>query len=103
MHNLVHTWMGGHFYLDGVEQNGTIADPEVSPNDPVFFVHHANLDRLWAEWEKLHPDNYADGPHGLGRDGLMEPFPKYNDERINAHGITPGSMLDTEQLGYTYE
>lgn len=26
---------------------------KASPGDPVFFFHHANLDRLWWEWQKL--------------------------------------------------
>jgi tyrosinase len=23
-----------------------------SPNEPLFFLHHANLDQLWALWEE---------------------------------------------------
>jgi tyrosinase len=23
-----------------------------SPNEPLFFLHHANLDHLWATWEE---------------------------------------------------
>ncbi|KZZ99247.1 putative domain, di-copper centre [Beauveria brongniartii RCEF 3172] len=26
-----------------------------SPNDPVFFLHHTNLDRLWANWQAEKP------------------------------------------------
>src|SRR5262249_3310567 len=26
-----------------------------SPADPVFFLHHANIDRLWALWQRAHP------------------------------------------------
>jgi tyrosinase len=25
-----------------------------STNDPLFFLHHANLDRIWYIWQKRH-------------------------------------------------
>ncbi|KAL3469805.1 hypothetical protein BJX99DRAFT_64400 [Aspergillus californicus] len=30
---------------------GTMLDVVASPGDPLFFLHHANLDRLWWEWQ----------------------------------------------------
>ncbi|KAI0122938.1 amino acid transporter [Xylariales sp. AK1849] len=30
-----------------------MADPTLSPGDPVFYLHHAYLDKLWWEWQKL--------------------------------------------------
>ncbi|KAI3392966.1 hypothetical protein diail_4914, partial [Diaporthe ilicicola] len=32
---------------------GTMLDISVSPGDPLFFLHHANLDRLWWEWQQV--------------------------------------------------
>lgn len=29
---------------------------ETSPRDPIFWVHHANVDRLWAKWEVDYPN-----------------------------------------------
>ena len=43
IHNAVHRW------VDGSMQPGT------SPNDPVFFLHHCNVDRLWSVWEQKNP------------------------------------------------
>lgn len=43
LHNRVHVWVGG--------QMGT----GVSPNDPVFWMHHAFIDKLWADWQARHP------------------------------------------------
>jgi tyrosinase len=37
LHNLVHRWVGGTM--------GAMT----SVNDPVFFLHHANIDRLWSK------------------------------------------------------
>lgn len=31
--------------------NGTILDTVASPGDPLFYLHHTNLDRLWWNWQ----------------------------------------------------
>lgn len=43
LHNLVHRWVSGTMGM------------MTSPNDPVFWLHHCNIDRLWAVWQRLHP------------------------------------------------
>ncbi|MEV6011806.1 tyrosinase family protein [Streptomyces sp. NPDC051976] len=43
LHNRVHQWVGGH--MIGAS----------SPNDPVFWMHHAFLDLVWVRWQRLHP------------------------------------------------
>ncbi len=49
MHGRVHIFVG----------NNMVAD--ASPNDPVFFLHHANVDRLWAMWQDAHGiNNFTD-------------------------------------------
>lgn len=32
------------------EIGGDMKDSEVASNDPLFFLHHANVDRLWQKW-----------------------------------------------------
>ncbi|KAF8122871.1 common central domain of tyrosinase-domain-containing protein [Boletus edulis] len=52
-HNLLHLDTGG---------NGTMSWPEYAAFDPIFFMHHANVDRLYAFWEYVYPDYWiADG------------------------------------------
>jgi tyrosinase len=43
IHNNVHVWVGGDMQLSS------------SPNDPVFFLHHCQVDRIWAAWQQQHP------------------------------------------------
>jgi len=31
-----------------------MGDVPVAGNDPIFYTHHANIDRLWACWQNLH-------------------------------------------------
>ncbi|KAF3929394.1 Tyrosinase [Dactylella cylindrospora] len=42
---------GGHYGIGGTL--GTMGDLYVSPGDPAFWLHHANLDRVWWSWQKL--------------------------------------------------
>ena len=43
LHGNVHTWIGN---AQGMAQIPWAA------NDPVFWMHHCNIDRLWASWNK---------------------------------------------------
>ncbi|KAL7749546.1 hypothetical protein RI367_005101 [Sorochytrium milnesiophthora] len=45
-HNQFHNYLGGH-----------MGNPMFSPSDPVFWVHHAYIDLLWATWQSLRPQN----------------------------------------------
>jgi tyrosinase len=81
MHNIVHDWVGGIFYLttgtgELIAHQGTMEPLDVSPNDPVFFLHHANVDRVWATWQLAHPgsDNYQ--PQG---GAPVCPYPQADD------------------------
>ncbi|KAK6342348.1 hypothetical protein TWF718_007750 [Orbilia javanica] len=42
---------GGHYGIGGTL--GTMGDLYISPGDPAFWLHHANLDRVWWSWQKL--------------------------------------------------
>jgi tyrosinase len=49
-----------------------------SPNDPVFFMHHAQLDRIWALWQSLNSSYLYDMggpvyPNGTGHTTLDYP------------------------------
>jgi tyrosinase len=56
-HNLVHVYVGGGQGIDGPE--GLMSDPGIAALDPIFYLHHANIDRMWAAWNpptgKVHP------------------------------------------------
>jgi tyrosinase len=39
-----------HFGVGGVL--GTIGNPENSPGDPLFYLHHGNLDRVLWVWQQ---------------------------------------------------
>ncbi|KAH7128377.1 tyrosinase precursor [Dendryphion nanum] len=51
MHNEIHDKVGG--------RGGHMGALEVSAFDPVFWLHHTNVDRLWAIWQALNPNAYV--------------------------------------------
>lgn len=46
LHNRVHVWVGGDM------------SPGSSPNDPVFYLNHCNVDRIWEAWMTRHGRMY---------------------------------------------
>lgn len=47
LHNLVHVWVGGDM------------SPSTSPNDPIFYLNHCNVDRAWEKWLSQHGRVYV--------------------------------------------
>jgi hypothetical protein len=78
-----------------------------SPNDPVFWLHHCNIDRLWAEWQAMHPDDEAYLPEEGAPTGqnLNEPM-LYNLPGELApwrDRFTPADVLDHRAMGVRYD
>lgn len=89
LHNRVHVWVGGSM------------NPGTSPNDPIFFLHHCNVDRLFSQWLASHPGAYlpvSGGPPGHNLNDRMWPW----DGAASPLTVTPASLLDTTKLGYQY-
>ncbi|MFE0464696.1 tyrosinase family protein [Kitasatospora sp. NPDC058965] len=84
LHNRVHVWVGGHMSTG------------MSPDDPVFWLHHCFIDRLWAGWQKRHPDQgylpVKATRNVVALHGTMKPW---ND-------VTPADLLDHTKF-YTYD
>jgi tyrosinase len=77
IHNGVHTWV-----------RGSMSQIPVAGFDPVFWAHHAMIDRLWYLWQQQHPNGSLD-PSML--DAALTPFP-----------FTVAQVLDIGPLGYDY-
>jgi tyrosinase len=101
LHNQVHGYVGGVTGVgpDGGSLMGTMAVPLASPNDPIFFLHHANIDRLWFEWQKTHGDD----PYRPRGAHFGEEFPGNEiDSPMRPWTTTPREMASAAVLGYTY-
>ncbi|MBX3305916.1 MAG: tyrosinase family protein [Nitrospira sp.] len=93
LHGTVHMWVGGD---TGDMSSGA------SPNDPVFFLHHCNIDRIWAAWQKVNAtQQYVPGPDAPN--DLL--FHRLNDQMYRFDGqpsARPADMLDVSGL-YKYD
>ncbi|CAK3877971.1 Di-copper centre-containing [Lecanosticta acicola] len=57
IHNTIHTTAGGAGST-GVS-GGHMTYLPLASFDPIFWLHHANVDRFFAIWQTLHPDSYG--------------------------------------------
>ena len=97
-HNPVHVMVGGDATFTDCSR-GWMADPNCAAQDPIFWLHHANIDRLWSNWIAL----------GGGR---MDPNDRrwqsfdftFWDENGTKQVMKPADVMDTiRQLGYKYD
>ena len=118
--------VGGGSFVGGVgrpEPLGSLADLATSINDPVFWLVHSNVDRLWAEWQASGhegSDYYpaVGGHYGENLNDRMWPWD--GGESTPANGgpgdslsllpvfsandiVTPRDTLDFRKYRYTYD
>lgn len=90
LHNRGHVWVGGSM------------TPMTSPNDPVFFMHHCMVDKLWHEWQLRFPNQGylpgTGGPFGQNLTDVMAGTPN-----SPAAGSRPIDVLDSAALGIEYD
>ena len=131
LHNYGHGLLGGMLFNDLnappslanlKEILGTMANLISAPYDPVFWIHHSSVDRLWAEWqadghtgENFYPDSGMPYGHNLnepmwpwdngqsqtanfGSEDFVSLIPEYTNDVV-----TPSDTLDIRKYGYTYD
>jgi tyrosinase len=96
-HNFVHRWVGG---IAGGGRKVSNMVQTFSPMDPIFWLHHCNIDRLYSNW--------------LAR-GFAPPTnkPAWNDKSFNnfydknknkvGSQFTCGMTIDSRVMGYVYD
>ena len=101
MHNAIHALVG---------QGGHMSIIPYSSFDPIFWLHHANVDRLIAIWQAIHPTSfttaevnqygtYTDAP-GAPEDVNTPLTPFHSDSSGTFY--TSATARNTRTFGYTY-
>ena len=103
-HDQVHSLVGG-----GDPHNpripGLMSDPDTAALDPIFWLHHSNIDRLWQVWRQNPPSHmnptdppWLKGPASIGDRKFSMPMPGGTP-----WDYIPSDMVDLSTLGYTYD
>lgn len=85
----------GHIYI-----GGDMWHSMANPNDPMFFLHHAEVDRMWAAWQQANTDMGGDAADDAGNPGYPDEF---RGGLFNWPDVDAEEMFDYEGLGYTYD
>jgi tyrosinase len=103
-HDWVHGMVGGS-NPKPPHLPGLMSDPDTAALDPIFWLHHANIDRLWASWcqgppAHANPTQHAwrNGPASAGQRAFEMPMPDGTTWTYTPHG-----MVSLAALGYTYD
>ncbi len=96
-HAIVHSAIGG----TGGDMN-TMA----SPNDPIFWLVHSYIDRLWFLWQKKQQRLVESGLSGIGPNDFGGRDQNGNQAQestiLNPFNIPVSQIFDEKLLCYTY-
>ncbi len=67
-----------------------------SPRDPVFYLHHANVDKLWSEWEEITKNSSFISTSMLRYDNT------YTFDNALIPLLNPNDIVDTRFYGTFY-
>jgi len=99
IHNTIHNSVGGDMgYL------------WIAAMDPIFFLHHANVDRLYAMWQAIYPDAWIQNqqnnvgtfytPPNTIENATWPLAPFHKD--ANGNMFDSDDVRDTKTFGYAY-
>ncbi|KAI9141901.1 hypothetical protein BKA69DRAFT_1038209 [Paraphysoderma sedebokerense] len=84
IHGRVHVNVGG--------RSGDMSTMS-SPNDPIFWLHHSNIDRIWSNWQSSDPSHF-NSYNGQG---------VHRNDRLPGLQVSVNDIFDTKRLCYEFK
>lgn len=81
LHSRPHVWVGG-----------VMANVLISPIDPIFYLHHSMIDKIWQQWSE-------NGNPSLFSDNNM---PTFDGTVSGFNYVDPQIIVDSRTLGIFY-
>ena len=75
-----------------------MAQVPTSARDPIFWLHHCNIDRMWNKWL-----NFADGRMNPADPGWLNVPYSYADENGQTVTVKVSDIVGSAALGYVYD
>lgn len=97
-HNFIHRWVGGDTE-GGSEKDSNMAQ-FFSPMDPIFWMHHCNVDRLYSNW--LERGFYPPLDKPAWADKSFNDFYDKDRKQVGAE-FTCGMTVNSQVMGYIYD
>ncbi|KAI0469858.1 hypothetical protein GGR56DRAFT_684258 [Xylariaceae sp. FL0804] len=83
---------GGH-----LGTGGDMSNTYTSPSDPIFWLHHANIDRVWNSWQRA---DWETRQSEIGGGDVMGAYPfTFADENTTYSNVTLDTVLQYDQIG----
>jgi len=98
-HNLVHVYVG-YYGAVTAPLYGLMSDPGTAGLDPIFYLHHSNIDRMWAVWNANGNANPTKSAWLTGPTTRKFVMPGTNGQPWY---YTPDQMKDLAKLNYSYQ
>ncbi|KAL8908400.1 MAG: hypothetical protein Q9207_000819 [Kuettlingeria erythrocarpa] len=101
LHNQIHGLIGNGGHMSIIDYSGF---------DPLFWLHHTNVDRLFAIWQALHPDSFVEpsiepvGSAVIAQGARTDVHTPLKPFRSDTKGDfwTSDSAADVTRFGYSY-
>jgi tyrosinase len=92
---------------DNVHDNigGIMSNVPAAAMDPIFFVHHCQIDRLWAAWQAAGGSSYNWDTASTAPTQVQWNTRKFSfvDENNAVVTVTAWGQLDIKNMGYEYD